>query len=327
MRQMLRTLLCVAVAALGMVVQAPVPAQASGLPGTYFSGTFTNSAGSRTYLGYVPSTYSPGTAVPLVVALHACTLTVDVFRQLTKFDALAEVKGFIVVFPQQSSAANSSLCWNWNVDADMHRGAGEPSIIAGITGFVQQNYNIDPKRIFVAGLSAGAAMAAVMGATYPDVYAAVGIGSGCEYDGACGPNGDTDPVTAGKAAYQEMGSRAREMPVLVFHGDADPIVNPNFAFDDIDQWQVTADWADDGRPNGSVPFLPVDIENLQVPGGESYKVMIYVDHFGAELAELWYVHTMVHAWGGGCTCEPYSDPNAPDESSAMYTFFLAHPHP
>src|SRR5215467_8794925 len=118
MTRIVRMLLCAAVAGLGTAVQAPVPAQATGLPGTYFSGTYTNSAGSRQYLGYVPSTYSPNTAVPLVVALHACTQTADVFRQLTRFDQSAESNGYIVVFPQQSSQGNSSLCWNWNVDAD-----------------------------------------------------------------------------------------------------------------------------------------------------------------------------------------------------------------
>ena len=129
----------------------------------------------------MPSTYTKGTAAPLVVALHGCTQTADQFRQLTQWDKLAEADGFLVVFPEQNSDSNRQKCWNFFQGAHMQRGAGEPEKIAGLTTWVEQNYTVDPNRVYVNGLSAGGAMASVMATTYPDLYAAVGIGSGCEY--------------------------------------------------------------------------------------------------------------------------------------------------
>src|SRR5581483_10462834 len=117
------------------------------------------------------------------VALHGCAQTADIFGKQTKLDNLAEAKGFIAVYPEQNSKANSMSCWNWFKPEHQQRGQGEPSIIAGITQWVQQNYTVDAKRVYVAGLCAGAAMSNVMAATYPDVYAASGVGSGIEYNG------------------------------------------------------------------------------------------------------------------------------------------------
>jgi poly(hydroxyalkanoate) depolymerase family esterase len=326
MTRMLRPLLCSVVVGLGTAAQTPAPAQAAALPGTYVSGTYTSSEGARQYLAYVPSTYSPDRPAPLLVALHGCLETADSFRRLTRLDEVAQADGFVVVFPQQSVLANPSACWNWFLPGDLHRGSGEPSIIAGITGLVQQRYRIDPGRIFVTGASAGGAMSAIMGATYPDLYAAVGVGSGCEYDGApCSALGGTDPTIAGTAAFREMGPRARELPVLVFQGDSDVVVAPINAAQDVRQWQVTADWADDGSLNGSVPRTPASTVDGQVPGGESYTVRRHVDGAGAELEQYWLVHGMGHAWGGGCACETFADPAAPDESRVMYAFFFDHP--
>ena len=301
---------------------------ATNLPGTLTNGSYTNSAGSRKYEVYVPSTYKAGTALPLVVALHGCTEQIDVFRQLTRLDALAESRGFIVVFPGQTPSANSQSCWNWFSAANMQRGAGEPSIIAGITRAVQQRYSVDPKRTYVLGFSAGGAMATVMGATYPDLYAAVGSGSGCEYNGLpCVGAPGPDPVASGQAAYRAMGGFARAMPVIVFQGDADTTVVPANGEQVVAQWQVTDDWADDGSRNGSIPPQPSSTANGNVAGGRSYTVTRYGDGHGGELIQSWVVHGMNHAWSGGCSCEPYADPTGPNESAKMLDFFLAHPMP
>jgi poly(hydroxyalkanoate) depolymerase family esterase len=276
----------------------------------------------------VPSTVKAGTPVPLVVALHGCTEQIDVFRQLTALDKLAESKGFIVVFPGQTPSANSQSCWNWFSQAHMQRGSGEPSIVAGITKTIQQRYSIDPKRTYVLGFSAGGAMATVMGATYPDLYAAVGSGSGCEYNGLpCVGAPGPDPVTAGQAAYKAMGAQARRMPVIVFQGDADTTVVPANADRIVREWQVTNDWADDGSSNGSIPLAPATRVDKQVPGGRSYTVTGYGDGHGGELIQYWVVRGMNHAWSGGCSCEPYADPTGPNESQAMLDFFLQHPMP
>jgi poly(hydroxyalkanoate) depolymerase family esterase len=290
-----------------------------------FSGTF----GSLQYQGYVPSSYKSGTAVPLVVALHGCTQTADGFRQLTKWDALAEAKGFIVVFPQQSQNNNQLKCWNFFQAAHMQRGTGEPSLIAGITQWVQQHYTIDAKRTFVNGLSAGGAMSSIMAATYPDVYAAAGIGSGCEYaaTAACAGSKSADPVQAGKQAYQAMGQYHRPMPVIVFQGDQDTTVPPINAQQLVQQWLVTDDMADDGVANGSIPSAASGATNGRSSAGSNYTRTSYSDGRGGELIQSWLVAGMAHAWSGGCSCQQYSAPSGPDETGAMYDFFLAHPMP
>ena len=297
--------------------------------GTTFSGTYTGSAGSRAYRGYVPSSYVAGQALPLVVVLHGCTQSAQIMQSLTRFSELAESRHFIVVFPEQPSSANQQKCWNFFQDAHAHRGSGEPSLIAGITTWVQQHYTVDSHRTYVAGLSAGGAMSSVMGATYPDLYAAIGVGSGCEYaaTATCAGYKSADPGQAGKAAYTAMGQFARPLPVIAFEGDKDTTVPPVNADQLISQWQLTADLADDATANGSVPVASLKTVQGQVPGGESYTQTVYGDAQGNELMQSWLVHGMGHAWSGGCSCQKYSDPTGPDETAAMYAFFMSHPMP
>jgi poly(hydroxyalkanoate) depolymerase family esterase len=304
-------------------------AQVAALPGTQrgtlTSASYTNSFGVLGYELYVPSTYRAGTRVPLVVALHGCTETADVYRQLSGWDKLAEAKGFIVVFPEQSSSRNYMSCWNWFLQADMQRGSGEPSMIAGLASSIERTYSVDTHRVYVAGFSAGGAMANVMGAAYPDVFAAVGVGSGCEYNGLpCvgyqGPN----PATTGKQAYDAMGAHARVMPVIVFQGDADNIVAPANAPLIVREWQVTDDYADNGSFDGSIPTAPTKVSWGVVPGGRFYTVTTYGDGHGNDLIDYWLVRGMNHAWSGGNGSQQYADPLGPDESAAMYAFFLGH---
>jgi poly(hydroxyalkanoate) depolymerase family esterase len=293
------------------------------------TGTYTNAAGTLSYELYVPPSYKAGTAVPLVVALHGCTESADQFRQLSGFDSVAEARGFIVVYPEQSKSANQLSCWNWFKNAHLNRDAGEPSLIAGVTEWVQQHYSIDSHRTYVAGLSAGGAMAAVMGATYPDLYASIGVGSGCEYTAgaACAGYQSADPAQAGQRAYRAMGTRARPMPFVIFQGDKDTTVPPINAEQNVRANQVTADWADDGAQNGSVPTAPTRIVNGQVSGGRSYTINYYANGNGDELGQLWMVHGMGHAWSGGNPAQSYADPAGPNESAAMYDFFVSHPAP
>jgi poly(hydroxyalkanoate) depolymerase family esterase len=287
-----------------------------------FTSSFTNSGGTRSYQGYVPSTYKAGTPMPLVVVLHGCTQGADAIRSLTQFDKLAEADKFIVVYPEQPQSANYLHCWNWFLPTHMQRGSGEPSIIAGITQRVQQRYSIDPKRTFVSGFSAGGAMAAVMGATYPDLFGAVGIGSGLQYGGPY-----IDPLKAGEQAYRAMGAQARVVPAVVFHGGKDTTVPVADADQLMQQWKTTADWADDGAPNGSIPAAPAATTQAHVASGQAYTLTKYVDGHGRELVQYWLVPEMAHAWSGGCSCAQYSDPGGPDETRAMYDFFAQHPMP
>jgi poly(hydroxyalkanoate) depolymerase family esterase len=325
----LRARLGIAVVALLIAAAALLPGAATAASGTLSSADYAGPEGMQHYELYVPSTYTAGTPVPLVVALHGCTQTGDSFRLLTRWDALAEAKGFIVVFPQQDANSNNQKCWNFFQDAHIHRSGGEPALIAAVTRSIKAKYSVDPQRVYAAGLSAGGAMASVMAATHPDLFAAIGIGSGCEYaaTAACAGYKSADPVTAGQQAYTEMGSRARPIPFIAFTGDADTTVPPINADQLVQQWLLTDDLADDGVADGSVPPVPANTTMGQAPGGESYTLSTYVDGSGAELAQYWIVHGMKHAWSGGDPAQPYSDPAGPDETAAMYAFFTSHPGP
>jgi poly(hydroxyalkanoate) depolymerase family esterase len=310
-----------------LLLAAALPGAANAATGTLTSADETSPAGTQHYQLYVPSTYKAGTPVPLVVALHGCTQTADSFRLLSHWDAEAEAKGFIVVFPQQDPNANYMKCWDFFQDGSMHRSAGEPARIAAVTNYIEHNYSIDSNRVYASGLSAGGAMASIMAATYPDLFAAIGIGSGCEYaaTATCAGYKSADPGQAAQQAYKEMGSQKRPMPFIAFEGDADTTVPPVNADQLVQQWLTTDDLADDGQANGSVSSAPAKTTQGQVSGGRSYTVRAYNDKGRAELAQYWVVHGMNHAWSGGNPSQQYADASGPDETAAMWAFFASHP--
>jgi poly(3-hydroxybutyrate) depolymerase len=172
-------------------------------------------------------------------------------------------------------------------------------------------------------------MSSVMAATYPDLYAASGIGSGCEYAATvtCVGHRSSDPREAAQEAASAMGSHARPMPVIVFHGDQDTTVPATNADQLVSQWVTTDDLVDDGAQNGSIAAQPTKVSQGQVPNGRSYTLRSYSDRQGKELIQYWLVHGMGHAWSGGCRCAPYSDPSGPDATGAIYAFFMNHPMP
>jgi poly(3-hydroxybutyrate) depolymerase len=157
----------------GMPLQPLRPMEAT-QAGHFIASTFKNAAGGRPYKLYIPSTYH-GQTVPLVVMLHGCTQSPDDFAAGTRMNEAAEAEACLVAYPAQTSQANMQRCWNWFNEADQRRGHGEPAIIAGITQEIMATYAVDPSRVYVAGLSAGGAQAAIMADAYPELYAAVCI--------------------------------------------------------------------------------------------------------------------------------------------------------
>jgi poly(hydroxyalkanoate) depolymerase family esterase len=286
--------------------------------GKFIEATYTNPAGTRAYKLYIPSRFR-GQALPLVVMLHGGTQTPDDFAIGTRMNVIAEEEICFVCYPAQPSHANPAKCWNWFRLNDQRRDRGEPSLIAGITRQVMRDYSVDPQRVYIGGLSAGAAAAAVMGATYPDLYTAIGIHSGLAF-------GAADDLISAFAAMRQGGTRCssrfgREIsavledepavPTIVFHGDRDAIVHPRNADDVIARAVKTRSWQK-------------EVHRGQVPGGHAYTRTIHTDENGMAILEQWCIHGAGHAWSGGSPAGSYTDPRGPDAAREMLRFFRNH---
>jgi poly(hydroxyalkanoate) depolymerase family esterase len=290
--------------------------------GSTFSGTYISVWGIHHYRGYVPSTYRTGNPMPLLVALHGCTETGDDFARVSGLTQLAERRGFLVVYPEQSILDNPVRCWNWFLPSNVVRGIGEPAIIAGITDRVREQYSIDPRRIYVTGGSAGGVLSVIMAATYPDIYAAAGVVAGCEY--LCDPLRLRSPQTAGDLAYAAMGDRARPVPVILFQGTGDIVVPPITAARIVGQWARTDDRALAG--NGHITDTPTHTLPGSVPGGRTFTHTTYETTTGTTLIDEYLIDGAGHAYPGGCGCDPFGDPTGPDASTLQWDFFLRHPN-
>ncbi|HYI45030.1 MAG TPA: PHB depolymerase family esterase [Actinomycetota bacterium] len=324
---------------LAVILLATLAAPAAAKPkeSVFERHSYTNPAGTRDYLLYIPAKLKKN--APLVVYLHGCNQTADDAALGTRYNALAEEEGFVVVYPEQDPAANGSRCWQWFLPDHWHRDAGEPSIIAGITRSVQQTYGLDVGRTYMFGVSAGGAMSSIMAASYPDLYAATGIYAAPAYAG---------DVT-GQAAYETMGDHARAMPMVVFQGTADVLVNYPLGRTALTQWLNTDDLADDGHDNGSVSDQPTTenraFDQSVSPGGgdacipppssfpcangvtgfqEQYPHTIesFAGADGETLLQMWSIHGLGHAYGGGDPDGSFVDPLGPDVTRSAYEFFI-----
>jgi poly(hydroxyalkanoate) depolymerase family esterase len=283
-------------------------------PGSFVEGAYANNHGSRRYKLFIPSG-DAGKPLPLLVMLHGCLQDPDDFALGTRMNAIAEEQRIFVLYPAQSEAANQTRCWNWFNAANQRRDQGEPSIIAGMTREVIGSYNIDARRVYIAGMSAGGAMAAIMAATYSDLYAAVGIHSGMPYGAAQNLLAAIAAMKDGAASGTQLPSKS--IPLMVFHGDQDMMVNSRNGEQLVSQWL-----------GGPAPNLRQDTSRSQARegNGRAFTRTRYYDGAGHALAENWLVHDAGHVWSGGGSAGSFTDSSGPDASREMLRFFSGVSH-
>lgn len=268
--------------------------------GSFTAGHFALGSNARGYKLFVPAGFG-GERLPLIVMLHGCTQDPDDFARGTRMNLLAQQTGALVLYPAQAPRSNTSRCWNWFQPGDQRRDAGEPALLSAMTRQIIASHSVDPRQVHVAGLSAGGAMAAILGQEYPELYASIGVHSGL-------PPGAAHDVPSAFAAMKKAArgnSHAPKTPLIVFHGDGDRTVNPK---------------------NGE-NLLGSTGTRVSAPGhsGRRYTRSLITDQNGAVRAEHWLVHGAGHAWSGGSSDGSYADPLGPDASREMLRFFREHP--
>ena len=288
----------------------PAVAPAALTPGASFQAErFTHDTSARDYMIYVPASASPS-ASGVVMMLHGCTQTHMDFAAGTGMNDLAEQHGFIVVYPQQSRGDNAQSCWNWFSRGDQRRGRGEPALLAALAAHVARDHDVPRARTFVAGLSAGAAMAVILGQTYADVFAGVGAHSGLPYESAKDVPSAFAAMADGGAGAMRDRSQARMTPTIVFHGTADRTVHP----------------ANGDRIAGNIinaaPEQTLSQKTSGDTNGRTFTLERTTTMEGDPLLELWSVEGLGHAWSGGRASGSYTDPAGPDASAEMVRFFF-----
>lgn len=308
---------------LGAAPVAPARAKARG---QFVSRSHTGHAGSRTYKLYLPpqAAQTGAAPLPLVVMLHGCTQSPDDFAAGTRMNRLADEHGLLVVYPEQPAGANPSRCWNWFRTQDQVRAGGEPEIIAGIVRAVQAEHAVAKGRVYVAGLSAGAAMALVLGETHPELFSAVGVHSGLPYASASDipsalaamkGRAAAGPAARPAGTPKATGQARQAVPTIVFHGDRDHTVQHRNG-EHIVQQTVAL--------HAAQAPLSVRTEPGVSPGGRRYQRTLHTDTAGKPMVEAWTLHGAGHTWAGGDASGSHTDPTGPDASAAMLAFFMAH---
>lgn len=280
------------------------------LAGRFETKNFTCLLGQRVYKLFTPSLYV-GQPLPLVVMLHGCSQSADDFAIGTKMNVIAEEMGFFVAYPVQATTANTMGCWNWFQSSDQNKGSGEPELIAGIVREIVTDNAINSKMVYVAGLSAGGAMAAILGMNYPHIFAAIGVHSGLPCGAAKSTIGAFRAMKRGAGRVTKSES-TNPVPTIVFHGDKDHTVDKVNSDDVIAQFNTES-------ANGSLLTETTDRED-----GLHYSRSVYLQENGTPLFEQWVIHGAGHAWSGGFAKGTFTEPRGPDASREMIRFFFSH---
>ena len=307
------------------VVEPATRPAVESVEGRFVESSFTGSAGTHAFKLFVPDGYE-GDALPLVVMLHGCTQDPDDFAAGTQMNAIAQEQGFFVLYPAQTQRANATRCWNWFSPQHQRRGSGEPALIAGMTRHILQTYSVDHDRVYVAGLSAGGAMAAILAREYPDLFAAAGVHSGIVPGGASDVASAFAVMRTGRGAAWSLPTFTMptdaappthgSAPLIVFHGDADTTVA--IANADAVLAGAIADRS----------LVATTTQGMAATGERAFRRTVWRrddDADAPSVAEHWVVHGSPHAWSGGDASGSYTDPAGPDASREMLRFFAEHP--
>ena len=272
--------------------------------------TFSSGQGKLDYLLFVPTRAQR--PAPLVIMLHGCTQSAMDFAKGTQMNALADELGMVVAYPEQTQLANAQKCWNWFRPGDQQNGRGEPAMIAGIVRAIIENHEVDPSRVYVAGLSAGGAAASIMASAYPDMFAAAGIHSGL----ACGSASSLPSALATMQGQSRSGTRGngRYVPLITFHGDRDSTVHPSNSRHIHDVWADAPELQE---------LRQIESRGTSA-GGRTYRKLELADASGRTFAESWEVNGAGHAWSGGSSSGSYTDSAGPDATREMVRFFFQH---
>jgi len=287
--------------------------------GDFISNHYHGNQGSLRYKLFVPSRQT-GAPLPLIVMLHGGGQDADDFALGTGMNELAQEAGCLVAYPEQSSGANWSRCWNWFDDAHHHRGRGEPALIAAVTRQVMADYKVDRTRVYVAGLSAGGAMAVILGRTYPDLFAAVGCHSGLAHGSATDHYGAVLAMRDGAVAPSLADvAPLPGVPIIAFHGDQDCTVHPKNSLGVIRQ-SIDCHMAQMAHGQATLSSS----KEIGEMAGRGFTRQVHKGHTGRILAEHWTVNGVGHAWCGGNRRGSYTEAGGPDASREMLRFFLRH---
>jgi poly(hydroxyalkanoate) depolymerase family esterase len=293
--------------------------------GRWLRSSHSGPAGSRSYDVYLPAGHRRTTRVPLVVLLHGCGQTSEQFVAATRFAALADRHGFVIAAPRQTRGHQPGGCWRWYESAHQARGGGEPAILAGITAELlaePSRWRIDPSQVYAAGISAGGAMALILGASYPDVFAAVGVHSAPAYRSAS-RGGNALGAMRGRGVMTAPPPGARMAPLIVFQGTADAVVYGRSGVLVTDQW-LAYDAARSTGPRDPHRITRSRATEKRGADGRRSTVTRWYSARGRKQLEHWQVEGLGHAWSGGLKDGSYSDPRGPRASTAMWQFFAAH---
>jgi len=326
------TIVACAVAAVTALIAQPATAAPAHDNGALQHGIDGTGTDAHPYLVYSPSSIRRDQAAPLVVVVHGCQTTAAQQMESTRYNRIADRHGFVVLYPDVDAIGRSlpwpmTNCWRFFDPASWHRGGGEAAAIASMTRSVMRSHTIDTRRVYLIGMSAGGFMASIMSATYPDLYAAIGIASAGAYaDPSCLYGSPvTRPVDdSARAAYLEMGSRGRVVPRLVIGGDQDQTVPPDCQARALDQGLMTDNLVLARAGRKPVSLVPTSIHQHLVPHGHSSTVFDYVDQKGCLLGQRWVVHGMNHYWSGGSPdrrLAQWTDPEGPDAAEISWDFF------